>query len=218
MRQAVWHRHVNAVAAPPQMRAWLTAQGSLTARLTAHSHAFRVQRLHQRTALCLADEARVIGLRGPGQVWEREVLLRCDDAPVVFAHTVVPLSATASDWPLFNALGERSLGSTLFYDPLVTRGQLEFARLRAGHPLLQRACAALGDGAAAAHTLITAASHTDLNTATSSATNFESTTVSTTVYYARRCLYRRRQGTLLVTEVFLPPVLLLAARPLTPAK
>lgn len=194
MRQAVWHRHVNAVAAPPAMRAWLTAHGSLTARLTAHSEMFRVQRLHQRTALCLADEARVIGLRSPGQVWEREVLLRCDDAPVVFAHTVVPLSATASDWPLFNALGERSLGSTLFHDPRVARGPLEFARLRAGHPLLQRACAALGDDAPAAHT------------------------VSNTVYYARRCLYRRRQGTLLVTEVFLPPVLLLAARPLTPAK
>jgi hypothetical protein len=27
------------------------------------------------------------------------------------------------------------------------------------------------------------------------------------ILYARRCLYRRRQGTLLVTEVFLPSVL-----------
>jgi chorismate--pyruvate lyase len=32
-----------------------------------------------------------------------------------------------------------------------------------------------------------------------------------TVYYARRCVYRRRQGLLLVTEVFLPAVLNLAA-------
>jgi chorismate--pyruvate lyase len=31
------------------------------------------------------------------------------------------------------------------------------------------------------------------------------------VYYARRCVYRRRQGLLLVTEVFLPAVLNLAA-------
>jgi chorismate--pyruvate lyase len=114
-------------------------------------------------------------------VWEREVLLRCDDVPVVFAHTVVPMSASAADWPLFNALGERSLGSTLFYDPRVTRGELEFARIRAGHPLMQRARAALGGSDA-------------------------------TIYYARRCLYRRRQGTLLVTEVFLPAVLALSAR------
>jgi len=176
LRQALWHGHVNAVGAPAALRAWLTAGGSLTARLTAHSASFRVQRLHQRTALCLADEARAIGMARPGRVWEREVLLRCDGAPVVFAHTVVPMSATAADWPLFNALGERSLGTTLFYDPLVARGELEFARIRAGHPLMRRARAALGvDGDA--------------------------------VLYARRCLYRRHRGVLLVTEVCLPSVL-----------
>jgi chorismate--pyruvate lyase len=181
LRQARWHGHVNAVGAPAAMRRWLTAPGSLTARLTAHSEAFRVQRLHQRTAMCLFDEARAIGMQRPGRVWEREVLLRCDGAPVVFAHTVVPMSATANDWPLFNALGERSLGSTLFYDPLVTRGNLEFARIRAGHPLMQRARAALG-------------------------------VTEETIFYARRCLYRRRRGCLLVTEVFLPSVLALAPR------
>jgi chorismate--pyruvate lyase len=116
-------------------------------------------------------------------VWEREVLLRCDGAPVVFAHTVVPLSDSATDWPLFSALGERSLGTTLFYDPLVRRGELEFARLRPGHPLVRRARVALG----------------------------ESAPPPDTVYYARRCVYRRHQGTLLVTEVFLPAVLALAA-------
>ena len=181
LRQARWHAHVNAVNAPAAMRTWLTTGGSLTARLSAHSDTFRVQRLHQRTARCLFDEARAIGMQRPGRVWEREVLLRCDGAPVVFAHTVVPMSATAADWPLFNALGERSLGSTLFYDPQVTRGDLEFARIRAGHPLMQRARAALG-------------------------------ATGDTMLYARRCLYRRHRGTLLVTEVFLPSVLELADR------
>jgi chorismate--pyruvate lyase len=167
------------------MRGWLATGGSLTARLTGRSGVFRVQRLHQRVALCLADEARAIGMARPGRVWEREVLLRCDGEPVVFAHTVVPVSATATDWPLFGRLGERSLGTTLFRDPLVRRGELEFARLRAGHPLARRARAALGDA------------------------------TSDTVYYARRCLYRRHQGTLLVTEVFLPAVIDLIAAPLT---
>ena len=161
------------------MNGWLTTAGSLTARLTAHSKAFRVQRLHQKSALCLADEAHAIGLARRAHVWEREVLLRCDGEPVVFAHTVVPLSASATDWPLFSALGERSLGTTLFYDPLVERGPLEFARIRPGHPLMERACAALGCG-------------------------------RQPVLYARRCLYRRKNGTLLVTEVFLPRVTSLA--------
>jgi chorismate--pyruvate lyase len=178
LRQALWQPQVGALSAPPVLRDWLTTAGSLTEKLKAHSHAFRVQRLHQHIARCLADEATAIGLPRPVQVWEREVLLRCDNTAAVFAHTVVPLSATASDWPLFGALGERSLGTTLFGDPLVRRSVLEFARLREGHPLAQRARAALGAEAAQHHIL-----------------------------YARRCLYRRRRGTLLVTEVFLPSVM-----------
>ncbi|PWF55279.1 chorismate--pyruvate lyase family protein [Massilia glaciei] len=200
LRQALWHRHVNAVNAPAAMREWLTEGGSLTARLSAHSGAFRVQRLHQHRAMCLPDEARRIGLARPGQAWEREVLLRCDGRPVVFAHTVVPLSASASDWPLFSALGERSLGSTLFKDPQVRRGALEFARIRAGHPLMRRAFVALGgdphDAGLQDAILHDAMAHHATHQ---------------TIYYARRCLYRRHQGALLVTEVFLPPVLGLVA-------
>ena len=176
LRLAAWQPHAGAVRAPEKMRDWLTTEGSLTARLMAHSETFRVRRLHQNAATCLADEARAIGLPRPGRVWEREVLLVCDGRPRVFGHTVVPTDCTASDWPLFSALGERSLGTTLFYDPLVRRGQLEYARIRAGHPLMERVRAAIGGS-------------------------------DDTLYYARRCVYRRRQGLLLVTEVFLPEVL-----------
>ena len=181
MRQAQWHAHVNAVNAPPALRHWLTAGGSLTARLKAHSRAFRVQCLHQETARCLTDEAAVIGLHRAGRVWEREVLLRCDGQPAVFGHTVVPMQATATDWPLFSALGERSLGTTLFGDRMVRRGTLEFARLRAGHPLVQRAQAALALEGRRAN--------------------------DQAQVFARRGLYQRHQGLLLVTEVFLPAVL-----------
>ncbi|KQQ47753.1 chorismate--pyruvate lyase [Duganella sp. Leaf126] len=178
MRLALWRPQLFFPEAPAPLRDWLTTAGSLTARLKAHSHAFRVQCLHQRPATCLADEVAALDLPRQGRVWEREVLLRCDHTAAVFAHTVVPLTATASDWPLFGALGERSLGTTLFGDPLVRRSVLEFARLREGHPLALRARSALGAEAAL-----------------------------TDILYARRCLYRRRRGTLLVTEVFLPSVL-----------
>ena len=172
LRRARWLAHPDGTGAPAAMRDWLTTPGSLTARLIAHSRHFRVQKLRQAGNVCLADEAGAIGLARPQRVWEREVLLRCD----------VPMSASASDWPLFSALGERSLGTTLFYDPRVTRGALEFARLRPGHPLLARVHAALGRNEPARDT-----------------------------YFARRCVYRRRQGLLLVTEIFLPEVLDLEA-------
>jgi chorismate lyase len=179
---ARWHQHVNAVNPSPDLRAWLTLDTSLTARLRALSDQFRVVCLHQRPALCLHDEAQPLGLPRRSRVHEREVLLCCDHQPVVFAHTVVRFGATAVDWPAFRALGETSLGISLFGDPAVTRGNLQFCRLALSHPLLQR-----------------------IRTAVPSE-RIESR------LHARRCLFRRGNGLMLVTEVFLSGIADLPAR------
>ncbi|HEX7642253.1 MAG TPA: chorismate lyase [Burkholderiaceae bacterium] len=186
---AIWHAHVNNCLAPREARHWLTDRVSLTVKLIAHSGHFRVRRLTQRRAPCLRDEAAAIGLPRPMMVREREVLLECDGVPVVYAHTAVPLTADADDWPFFGALGERSLGTTLFGDPLVQRGALRYARLTPAHPLYRRA-AQVTDNACGQP------------------------------LFARRCLFRRKSGVLLVTEVFLPAIAGLQMRDagLTPAR
>jgi chorismate--pyruvate lyase len=176
IRHAHWFSHVNGVNPSSGMRSWLTDRRSLTDKLIAGSRQFRVQRLHQQRALSLPDEFAMLSATRRRCVSEREVLLLCDGDPVVFAHTVVPMDATASDWPFFSALGERSLGTTLFGDPQVARGSLQFARLHAEHPLVQRACLATGAGSIERP------------------------------LYARRCMFRRKNGLLLVTEVFLPTI------------
>ena len=176
VRHARWYSHVNGVKPTQEMRGWLTDTMSLTMKLMSRSEHFRVRRLRQERGLCLSDEAEVVELPRRSYVQEREVLLQCDGRPVVFAHTIVPLSATTSDWPFFGTLGERSLGTTLFGDPRVVRGQLQYARLRAKHPLAERARRALGS------------------------------VEFTAPLYARRCLYRRKNGVLLVTELFLPAI------------
>ncbi|MGN6701617.1 MAG: chorismate--pyruvate lyase family protein [Burkholderiaceae bacterium] len=184
IRRAHWHPHVNRIGAPAALRHWLTGRGSLTAKLIAHADAFRVERLRQHRALCLADEYAMIGLPGRRLVHEREVLLRCDGRAAVFAHTVIPLGAGASDWPFFRTLGERSLGHTLFSDPQVRRGALHYARLHPAHPLAMRARQAAGREGGPADAPL----------------------------YARRSLFMRGRGAMLVTEVFLPPVTTLQPR------
>lgn len=179
---ARWTAHVNGVNPTPQMRGWLTDTVSLTMKLMAHSELFRVRRLRQERGLCLADEFAMVSLARRSHVQEREVLLQCDGRPVVYAHTIVPLTATTSDWPFFGTLGERSLGTTLFGDPRVIRGNMQYARLRAEHPLVRRARAALGSE------------------------------LFDAPLFARRCPYRRKNGILLVTEVFLPSIMELKAR------
>lgn len=174
--QARWLPHVNGVNPTPRMRGWLVDTASLTLKLAARCTRFRVRRLQQGRAVCLADEVAAAHLPRRCCVQEREVLLQCDGRAVVYAHTIVPLQASATDWPFFGTLGERSLGTTLFGDPRVARGALQFARLPLRHPLMQRARAALGPDSIP---------HAP---------------------WARRCLYRRRNGILLVTEVFLPAI------------
>lgn len=178
---AQWHEHTNSVQASRQMADWLSNRDSLTARLVARCDAFRVQRLAQGRGRCLQDEFAQIGLPRSMQVIEREVLLRCDERAVVYAHTVMPMSANASQWPLFASLGNRSLGTTLFSDPLVQRGALSFARLRVSHPLMRRIAGLglFGEMAKPSH------------------------------LFARRSVFGRKGASLLVTEVFLPEILTL---------
>lgn len=171
------------------MRHWLTDRGSLTAKLISHSNRFRVQRVFQHHDFCWGDEFAAIGLTKPGKVHAREVLLRCDEQAAVYAHTVLPLHATSSQWPLFKTLGNKSLGSTLFNDRLVVRGTIQYARLQPNHPAMRRA-----------HYLIKA----ELSD--------ETRQQFTRPLFARRSLFFRRGGVMLVTELFLPAIAGLSAR------
>lgn len=176
---ARWYAHVNHVNPPEHVRPWLVDTASLTAKLVACSRRFRVRRLYQGHAPCLGDEFAQIGLARRSKVRRREVLLECEEVPMVYAHSVVPLTATALDWPFFSALGERSLGTTLFGDPRVVRAPMQYARLGPQHPLVRRARQTAG--------------------------------FKGDMLFARRCLYRRRKGLLLVTELFLPAIAALSA-------
>ncbi len=174
---ARWHKVPPQTTTPAVLREWLINRDSLTQRLMACCSRFRVERLHQHAATCLADEREALGLRQRVRVMEREVLLYCNDVAVVYAHTVLPLTATAQQWPLFASLGNRSLGTTLFQDPLVQRGDLQYAQLRANHPLMRRI-------------------HQQQLPQTEASSLF-----------ARRSRFTRHGSSLLVTEVFLPSLL-----------
>ncbi|MCD6027681.1 MAG: chorismate lyase [Solimicrobium sp.] len=163
------------------MRHWLTGMGSLTAKLRAHSTTFRVQPIVQQHSLCWEDEYIKIGLSKAQKVFTREVLLFCDDIPVIYAHTVLPLNSNASQWPQFKSLGEKSLGNTLFGDPQVKRGTLQFSRLPVNHPAMKR-----------------------MKLCTSN--KLSCVEKSNRPLFARRSLFFKRRSAMLVTELFLPTI------------
>lgn len=122
---------------PPGVRRWLLDEGSLTARLVALSGGdFRVEVLAQGWRRPAVEEARRLGQPAWRHALVRDVALIGRDQPWVFAHSVIPGDSLSGRLRYLRRLGSRSLGSTLFRDPGLQRGEFEIARLPADHPII----------------------------------------------------------------------------------
>lgn len=120
---------------PTPLLSWLSDETSLTRRLrSACRGCFSVHVLQQYRANPDADEARALGMRRGVRALIREVYLMCGDTPWVYARTIIP-PATTRVRPRLARLGTRSLGSTLFADPTLTRGGIEVIASRPGDTL-----------------------------------------------------------------------------------
>ncbi len=108
---------------------WLFDQGSLTRRLTRLSHDhFSVTPLHEQWQVLRADECQALGLADGSTGWVREVYLRGQGTPWVFARSVAGRQALEADGLALEALGTRSLGELLFTTPAFARQPIEVCR------------------------------------------------------------------------------------------
>ncbi len=127
---------VTASAAPASadLRRWLGAPGSLTARLRLHGRV-TVDVLAQGRMALLPQERMALGCQA---AHVREVLLRIDGRAAVWARSVTPLSAVKGPWAAIEGLGTRPLAELLFSHRRVLRGPLQASHLRPGSPLQRR--------------------------------------------------------------------------------
>lgn len=171
-----WLSRIQAVDAPRELRSWLQDAGSLTKKLKAQCRIFAVRQISQSMERCRLEESLALGVDKRTRLMQREVILLCDNQPVVYACTSVVSDAMRRDWPFMATLGNMPLGEKLFVDVRVVRRPLHYARLYACHPLMQRAAQSLGVDQVA-RTL-----------------------------FARRSVFCRKGGAMLVTEIFLPAI------------
>ena len=136
------HPHDPWLALPPShphpLRPWLTERGSLTARLQARTGRFRVEVLNQGLKRVNRDEARLVELDAARKGLVREVILRCNEQPTVFAHSVACPRHIRRTWRFVARLGSRPLGHVLFANPRVSRMALHFQHIDRRHPLYRR--------------------------------------------------------------------------------
>ncbi|HLA33983.1 MAG TPA: chorismate lyase, partial [Rhodocyclaceae bacterium] len=158
-------------------RSWLKTQGSLTRRLQRRCRRFRVEPLRTSLTPALSDEGWLGARR---RLWAREVLLRCDERPVVFARSLTPYRPRHRLDRLLRGLGSRALGSVLFSDPRFERELPYFRRIDARDALYRRVAFHLRSAAPAVEL--------------------------PPQLWARRARYRLSGKALWVMEVFLPAV------------
>ena len=126
--QTLWSSAVNSddELLYEELRDWLFATGSLTARLKTHCSEFRVEVLGQEIIQCSELEANDDIAAGE-QVLVREVLLYCDNKPQVFARSLLPLKSLTGEEQNLAQLGEQPLGQVLFNHPDLIRKGIEVA-------------------------------------------------------------------------------------------
>ncbi len=158
------------------MRRWLQASGSLSARLAASSDVFSVQVLAQGRQALSAAEANALCLGARRVGYAREVLLRVDGRPMVFARSVTAYADSVGAWRSVRGLGARPLADVLFKRLGISRQALVFSQL-VQHSPLQRHVAKSWEKATGA-------------------------TLAAQALSARRSLFVRHGAALLVMEVF----------------
>lgn len=132
---------------PRSLRNWLTNQGSLTRRLKHRCGTFSVQPTRIGIFRAGQDENPFLKIASNRLAYVREVILHCDNHPVVFAHSVVSLKSLRGPWAAVTRLGTRPLGEALFSNPRVIRGRLQYRRIPPRHTLArQAALAGVSDG------------------------------------------------------------------------
>lgn len=116
------------------LRDWLRAPGSLSRRLARLGQRFEVQVLRQGVTPFRALERAALGLPPRGLTVVREVILRVDGEPLVWARSAVHQRATTGPWRALKGLGTRPLAHLLYDNPLISRSELQPRRLsRCGH-------------------------------------------------------------------------------------
>jgi chorismate--pyruvate lyase len=133
--QSSWLANPHSV--PWSMHDWLSDRGSLTRRLKSRCNTFRVMPIATGLARPNPDETALLRVATSTRAYVRDVLLLCNDVPVVFAHSVLTRSSLRGGWNNISRLGSRPLGEALFGDHRIRRQPLAFRKLHADHPLFR---------------------------------------------------------------------------------
>ncbi|MAD53512.1 MULTISPECIES: chorismate lyase [unclassified Idiomarina] len=128
-------QHASDIHLKPLVGDWLLDEKSLTAKLSALPGTFSVELIGQAVATPFANERSEFPQQTHFII--REVLLKLDEQPFVFARSVFPISAADHENLNLGELGTQSLGQSLFNQSDLKRSTFEVTQLPLDHGVSQ---------------------------------------------------------------------------------
>lgn len=126
----------SALLAP--VRGWLLDDGSLTQRLLDTGRSFSLRRLAQQWARPALDERQLLGMAPRDRALIRQVVLKLDNLPMVYARSVFPVTSLQGPLLRLRRLANQSLGTFLFAQAGMRRSPFELALLPGDSAYLPR--------------------------------------------------------------------------------
>jgi chorismate--pyruvate lyase len=109
---------------------WLFDTSSLTARMIGLcGNSFSIRVISQHWQKLDAEEASAMSLNNVRSALVRQVLLCCNDQPLVYARTVIPVTTIQGARRRYANMGNRPLGAMLFADRTMRREPVQVSRL-----------------------------------------------------------------------------------------
>jgi len=139
--EPVWHnaKPFFTYQAPQNVKSWIVERGSLTQRLLKSCDDFRVEVFDEFWGKPDLSEQIQLQQSNNKLCFIREVHLFCGDEPAVFARTVIPQNTLKGELQKLTKLGTQSLGSVLFDNNHIQRGEIQSCRVNKSHHIYHQA-------------------------------------------------------------------------------
>ena len=107
---------------------WLSEKGPITQRIKKNGN-FKLHLIQDELSKISEDDKKFVNSESE-KIKKREVLLLCNDLPVVFAQTIIPIETIENGFNKLGNLGSKPLGDILFEKDIFLRELILYASFK----------------------------------------------------------------------------------------
>lgn len=113
----------------PTMRYWLLSKGSLTAQLEAEFGPIRLAEVSEQHAYANRQQAQGLNIAHRSAIIVRNIRIDAANAPLIWAHSVLPLTSLAGANQQIRLQRHKPLGKILFQHRSLCRSPIHIAHV-----------------------------------------------------------------------------------------